>query len=267
MKPWSPSAVLLVCYAAFGQQPPERIAFEVASIKTAQPSPMGQMRVEMSADDGMLRYSNVTLKDCIRNAYRVKEFQVEGPDWIESARFDIAAKLPAGSSKAKVPEMLRALLEDRFKLTLHRETKDHAVYALMAAKGGAMLKTAETAVDGRGGRGGQMQSIQMDPAGVRLKASATTLAGLAEIISRFSERPVVDMTNIQGQYDFDLLFSPESTVGMMPPPGGERPSSTPSEGAPSIYDSVERYGLKLEPRKAPMEILIVDHIERTPTEN
>jgi uncharacterized protein (TIGR03435 family) len=112
-----------------------------------------------------------------------------------------------------------------------------------------------------------MQSIQMDPAGVHLKASATTLAGLAEIISRFSERPVVDMTSIQGQYDFDLLFSPESTVGMMPPPGGERPSSAPSEGAPSIYDSVQRYGLKLEPRKAPMEILIVDHIEKTPTEN
>jgi len=109
---------------------------------------MGQMRVEMSADNGMLRYSNVTLKDCIRNAYRVKRVSGGGPDWIESARFDIAAKLPAGSSKAKVPEMLQTLLEDRFKLTLHRETKDHAVYALMAAKGGAMLKPAETAVDG-----------------------------------------------------------------------------------------------------------------------
>jgi uncharacterized protein (TIGR03435 family) len=113
----------------------------------------------------------------------------------------------------------------------------------------------------------------MDPAGAHLKASSATLGTLAEMISRFSERPVVDMTNIQGQYDFDLVFSPESTRGVsamggtMPPPSGDHPSDAPSEGAPSIYDSVQRYGLKLEPRKAPMEILIVDQVEKTPTEN
>jgi uncharacterized protein (TIGR03435 family) len=287
MKSSTMCACLLSCCAAFGQQPPEKIAFEVASIKPAQPMPMGRMRIGMNADAGMLRYTNVTLKDCIRNAYRVKDFQVQGPDPIESARFDIVAKLPAGSSPDQIPEMLQALLADRFKLTLHRDTKEHAIYALVVGKGGAKLKPAQIAADeaaapgGNSGRGGMARNavvMQMDGAGAHLKAPSATLATLAEMISRFSERPVVDMTGIQGLYDFDLVFSPENMRGMrmgggMPPPGeGGHPApdgqtEAPAERAGSIYDSVQRYGLKLEPRKAPMEVLIVDHIEKTPTEN
>jgi uncharacterized protein (TIGR03435 family) len=214
---------------------------------------------------------------------------VQGPDWIDSARFDITAKLPDGSSPERIPEMLQALLADRFKLTLHRDTKEHAIYALVAGKGGPKLKPAEVqtseipagngpAAGGAPGKGGLPRGammIQMDPAGAHLKASSATLAGLAEMISRFSERPVLDMTGIQGQYDFDLVFSPETMRmrgpggGPMPPPGGgERsPADAPAERAGSIYDSVQRYGLKLEPRKAPMEVLIVDHLEKAPTEN
>jgi uncharacterized protein (TIGR03435 family) len=118
--------------------------------------------------------------------------------------------------------------------------------------------------------------MMIDPAGAHLKAPSATLATLAEMISRFTERPVVDMTGIQGQYDFDLVFAPETMRGMpggargpMPPPGegGRPPSDAPAEPAGSIYDSVQRYGLKLEPRKAPMEVLIVDHMEKAPTEN
>ena len=97
MKLWS---VLVFCGAAFGQQ------FEVASIKPAEPMPMGMMRIGMNADPGILRYTNVSLKDCIRAAYRVKDFQVEGPDWLGSARFDIQAKFPAGATEDQVPEML-----------------------------------------------------------------------------------------------------------------------------------------------------------------
>ena len=119
--------------------------------------------------------------------------------------------------------------------------------------------------------------MQMDPAGMHTKASSTTLANFAEMLSRFTERPVVDMTGIQGLYDFDLVFAPDSMRGMrmmgpgspMPPAGGadRAPADAPSEGAATIYTSVEKYGLKLEPRKAPMEILVVDRIEKTPTEN
>ncbi len=269
---------------AFGQQT-GKVAFEVASIKPSQPMPMGRMRIGMNTDGGMLRYSNVSLKDCIRNAYRVKDFQVQGPDWLDSARFDIVAKLPDGASKDQIPEMLQTLLAERFKLSLHRDTKEHAIYALVVGKGGPKLKPAEVqtgddatpgaAPGGRGGLPRGAMFMMIDPAGAHLKAPSATLSTLAEMISRFSERPVVDYTGIQGQYDFDLVFAPETMRNMpggkgmmMPPGGGEHPQTdAPAEPAATIYESVQRYGLKLEPRKAPMEMLIVDHIEKEPTEN
>jgi uncharacterized protein (TIGR03435 family) len=264
----------LACCAAMAQS-----TFEVASIKPADPQPMGRISVGMSTDAGMLRYTNVSLKDCIRVAYRVKDFQVEGPDFIGDTRFNITAKLPEGASEKQVPEMLQALLADRFKLTLHRETKDHAIYALVADKGGAKLKPAEVPTGdaapqpGSGGRGGGRGSMMMSmgPDGLHAKAASATLAGLGEMLSRFADRPIVDMTGIQGQYDFDLQFTPENMRGMPGGgmhggpggPGGE----APAESGGTIFDAVQKYGLKLEPRKAPMEILIVDHMEKAPTEN
>jgi uncharacterized protein (TIGR03435 family) len=284
MKPRILCISFLSCAVAFGQQPPQKTAFEVASIKPSKPQPMGRVMIRMDADAGMLRYSNVSLKDCIRVAYRVKDFQVQGPDWLGSERFDIVAKLPDGSSQDQIPEMLQALLADRFKLALHRETKEHAVYALVAAKDGPKLKPAEVPTGEAARPGGSAapgapprnaMMIQVDGLGAHLKAPSASLANLAEMISRFSERPVVDMTGIQGHYDFDLVFSPETMRGMpagmrvMAPPGEEArpPSAAPAEPAGSIYDSVRRYGLRLDPRKAPMEVLIVDRIEEVPTEN
>ena len=115
--------------------------------------------------------------------------------------------------------------------------------------------------------------VMLDPAGVHLKTPSATLANVADLLSRFVERPIVDMTGIQGQYAFDMTFAPEKMPnfprggGPMPPPGGDRPADAPSEQAVSIFDAVQHYGLKLDPRKAPLEILIIDHIEKTPTEN
>ena len=277
------------------------LSFEVASIKPAAPPEMGKIRIGMSVDGGMLRYTNASLKDVIKNAYRVKDFQIEGPDWLGSERFDIQAKFPTGATEKDVPEMLQSLLAERFKLALHRDTKDHAIYALVAGKDGAKLKrsdvqtaavepdepkapgggneragTSDVAkVAGPGGvgpRNGGAMMMMMDPSGMHLKAAATTLSGLAEAISHFTERPVVDMTGIQGQYDFDLVFSPETIRGMramtgpMPHQGGEQ-SEAPPEQAPNIVDAVQKYGLKLESRRGPLEILTIDHIEKTPTEN
>jgi uncharacterized protein (TIGR03435 family) len=286
--------VLLFCCAAFGQQ------FEVASVKPAAPMPLGQMRIGMNADGAMVRYTNVSLKDCIRTAYRVKDFQIQGPDWLSNARFDITAKLPEGATQEQVPEMLQALLAERFKLQLHRESKEHAVYALVVGKDGAKLKPAETEapaqaadkdkaaglvekrtmVAGGGGGmvGGQVprnaMMMAMGTNGAHLMAPSATLAGVADMLSRFAERPVVDQTGIQGRYNFDFTFTPETTQGIMPrmtmPPAGgaERPpADIPAERAGTIFEAVEQYGLKLEPRKAPLEFLIIDHVEKTPTEN
>ncbi|HZT37321.1 MAG TPA: TIGR03435 family protein [Bryobacteraceae bacterium] len=282
MKPGSLCALMTWCAVVFGDT--SKIAFEVASIKPAQPSPAGQMRIGLQADAAMLRYTNVSLKEVIRIAYRVKDFQIRGPDWIDSARFDIVAKLPAGASQDQIPEMLQDLLTERFTLATHRETKEHPIYALVVAKGGPKLKPAATAMPeppgpvpafGKGPMGRGAMMMMVDPNGVHLKAAAASLAALAEMISRFSERPVMDMTGVQGQYEFDLVFAPEAMHGMPgllktgPPPGdgGPAPAEASVDGAATIFDAVQRYGLKLEPRKAPVEIVVIDHIAREPTEN
>jgi uncharacterized protein (TIGR03435 family) len=237
--------------------------------------------VGMNVDAGMVRYSNVSLGQLIRTAFRMKEFQVDGPDWIGAARFDIVAKLPARSSQNHIPEMLQSLLVDRFKLAIHRGTREHTVYALEGGKDGPKLKPAkvsdgtlpDTGPDGNGSPHGAM-SMQMGPEGVHLKASSATLSSVAEMISQFTDRPVLDMTGISGQYDFDLTFFPETIRGLPPGPpapilpGGNEPAPSDSiVRRASIRESVERYGLRLELRKAPLETIIVDHVEKVPTEN
>ena len=281
MKPWILCAVFLS--VALGQET-GKIAFEVASIKPANPMPMGQVQIGMKVDGSLLQYSNVSLKECIRAAYRVKDFQVEGPDWLGSARFDIVAKLPEGSPRSQVPEMLQALLAERFKLALHRDSREHAVYAMVVAKGGAKLKPAEIAPPGDpapgpdAGRGetprGAIETT-LDSSGMHFKASAVPLAALADLVSHWCERPVVDQTGIEGLYDFDLAISPEALRDLpaggamtMRQGGGEPPPiDARAEPAGSIFEALQRYGLKLEPRKAPMEVLTVDRIEKEPTAN
>jgi uncharacterized protein (TIGR03435 family) len=294
----------LICCVALAAQ---GLQFEVVSIRPAKAMPMGQMMIGMNTDRGMLRYTNVALRDCIREAYRVKDFQVVGPDWLASERFDIEAKLPDGASRDQVPEMLQAMLADRFRLIVHRDTKEHAIYALTVSKSGPKLKTAEPTDDG--GKPGLDEKVdkmpsavqgevrrdamfmQMGPGGMHLTAHSITLANLAEMLSHFCERPVVDATGIEGNYAFELAFTPESMPrmpggGAPPPPPGmqqgvtvgtgkgplvagnqEGPSSEPIEVSESIHDALARYGLKLEPRKAPMEVVMVDQVEKTPTEN
>ncbi len=196
----------------------------------------------MRMDAGMLRY-RLTLKDYIRVAYRVNEFQVQGPDWIARAMFDVNAKLPAGASRGQVPEMLQSLLADRFQLKLRRETKEQSVYALVADKKGANLKPLPQGANGT-------YKVNMQADGVHLTASAT-LATLAERIGHFTDRPVVDGTGIEGFCIFDLLFS-------------GRPSA---EGPGSIEEALQKYGLSLQPRKSPTEFLIVDSAAKAPSDN
>lgn len=294
MKQWMVLATAVACGAAFCQEPAAKLSFEVVSIKPAAPQAPNQMRMLRGGDPGRARFTGFSLRDYIRIAYRVKDFQVEGPEWIDSDRFDVEGKLPEGTSESQEPEMLQTMLEERFHLKLHRETKDHAIFALVPGKGGPKLKPTEAKAvvggnlagppplpSGRGALPRNAMMMQIDDQGAHIKAAGVTLGQLSEMLSRFTERPVVDMTKIDGQYDFDLVISPENLRGrggpgggmmmMGPPPGagggeGDRPADAPMTGG-TIPEAVERYGLKLEPRKAAMEILVVDHIEKTPVEN
>ena len=254
---------------AFSQQPPDELRFEVASIKPSDPNPDNPMFVGMSADGAMVKYTNITLLDCIRGAYRVRDFQIVGPDWITKARFEITAKLPVRSSADQIPEMLQALLTERFKLEIRREMKTENVYALEVGNGGARLKPTERKKEtnspqalGPDGKPRPMMMFAFAPGGgVTITAPSASVESLVWLMSRFTARPMVDLTGIKGQYDFRLTFAAETNV---PPVLDGAP---PAEPAPSEFDAVKQYGFHLEARKAPIERLIITHLERTPTEN
>jgi uncharacterized protein (TIGR03435 family) len=306
---------LALAAAAYGQTPTAAPAFEVASIKPAGPlNPMmiksGQMRIGMKIDKARVDVGSLSLADLIRIAYRVKPYQVSGPDWMGAERFNIQATLPEGASPDQAPEMLQALLAERFKLKVHRESKEHAMYALVVAKNGPKLKESPPEVEApagesapsepglgkgqvringsmegkgvvvTGGPGGQMR-MSMGPGGtMHMEAAKMTLSSFAEMLSRFVDRPVVDMTELKGNYQVSLdlamedLRSMARSAGVMipGPGGGGEAGSAPANAASdpsgsSIFASMQQLGLKLEPRKAPVDLIVVDHLEKTPTEN
>jgi uncharacterized protein (TIGR03435 family) len=268
-------ACLASSILGFAQQATDKPRFEVASIKPSDPNAANAVWVGMSADRALVSYTNITLKDCIRAAYRVRDFQVIGPEWISDVRFEITAKLAVGASPDQIPEMLQVLLAERLKLTLRRDTKEQAVYALTAGKDGVDLKPAEAKIDdqsltalGSDGKPRPAMMFQFSPSGVRLTAASASLASFVELMSRFTERPVVDMTGLKGQYEFNLTFAPETIRGLPAASVlGSDGTTASSDPAPSVFDAVKQHGLRLEARKAPLEILTVTHLEKTPTEN
>ena len=237
------SGLLLSASAVFGQTADAKVEFEVASIKAAQPlaaqAAAGKLHVGMTIDGARVDIGSLSLADLIPIAFRVKPYQVSGPGWMSSERFDVIGKIPDGAGKEQVPEMLQALLADRFKLTIHRDNKDQPVYALVVGKNGSKLKEAvpepepppsaddskkgivigsadgsQTRViqDGKGlvVRGGQTGNMRMRPGpdgSMRMEASNMTMVALADALARFAGRPVIDMTELKGGYQVTLDLS------------------------------------------------------------
>jgi uncharacterized protein (TIGR03435 family) len=276
----------VISVAAFGQ------TFEVASIRLSAATGASHMNVGVHIDGAQVSCIALNLKDYISAAYKVKIYQIQGPDFIGGDRFDINAKLPAGATQDQVPDMLKALLADRFGMKFHRETKDFPVYGLVVAKSGVKMNKsapdpddpsdigkAVTNVTGSGGRGG----VHLDyghgsfftMADNKFTARKLPMSRFAEVLARFEDKPVVDMTDLKGSYDFDLEFTQEDYMAMLIrsaiaagvtlPPEALRMLSGSS--GDSLLNALERLGLKLETRKAPLEVLVIDHIEKTPTEN
>jgi uncharacterized protein (TIGR03435 family) len=257
---------LMAGWAAWGQTAAP-LSFEVASVKPAVPCcAPGQWR-EGKAGVDRIDFPNVTLRYCLAFAYGVKEYQISGPAWLGSSRFDILAKGSEGTRHEQLPDMMQALLAERFKLQVHHETKEFGVIALIVGKNGPKLK--ESPPPPGGGGDGAMIGMSMSGTGVgRMEVKQGNMTALANTLSRMLGSPVVDTTGLAGRYDFDLEFSPDDSRGMMTMPattGGALPSV--SEPVASIYSSIQQLGLKLEARKVPMDAIVVDAAEKTPTGN
>jgi uncharacterized protein (TIGR03435 family) len=283
--------VLLTAFAslaAFSQTPAAQPEFEVASVKASTQSAMQQLNLGVHIDGAMVTYTAATLRDYIRWAYNVKQNQISGPDWIASDRFDVVAKLPSGATRDQVPAMLQALLADRFKLKVHRDAKDFPVYALIVGKNG--IKMTESAPDpvtddNAPGKANVDVNVSMGPRGAavslgkgssmsfdaqRIVAKKITMSYLADSLARFVDRPVVDMTNLKGNYDFTLDYNMDDLRAVIlssAPPGTPLPPKPEGDPGVSLMDSLQAAGLRLEPRKAPLEIIVVDHLEKTATAN
>lgn len=283
----------LAAVVTFAQATPP--AFEVASIKAAAPQTQGRMMVRMGGDPGRVDYANVSLKDVLARAFEVKRFQVHGPAWLDSERYDITAKVPDGVKPDQIPAMLRTLLTERFKMEVHKESKDESVYALIVGKGGPKLtksedtkeeappKTYASPQEARAHppKGAMMMTMSDGPGGnARMQANGITLDRLSDMLSNMLDRPVVNMTGIEGNYDIALDVSMESLAGMKGmaigprmaggpggpggPEHGPAPDAAPSA---SIFTAIQQLGLKLDPRKAPVDFVVIDRADKTPTEN
>jgi uncharacterized protein (TIGR03435 family) len=223
----------------------------------------GQWR-ESKAGDDRIDFRYVTLKYCLAFAYRLKEYQVSGPPWIGELRFDIVAKAPDGTRHDQLPEMVKALLAERFRLETHQEKKEFSVYALMVGKSGPKLKESPPA--GEGAPEGASFGMSMNGSVGKLEVRRATMTALASTLPRLVGKPVVNLTGLEGRYDFELEFSREDLSGyVLPSPEGVIP--TASEGGVSLFVSIQRLGLRMEPQKQPLDTIVVDRGEKTPTEN
>ena len=223
----------------------------------------------MGGDPGMVDYKNVSLKMVIARAYEIKELQVSGPDWLSTERFDILAKVPPKTPKGQIPLMLQNLLAERFKLTVHRERKVMPMYAMVVGKSGFKLKPVGGEPEGR-------MRMKVGPKGLQM-SGPTTLAALSDGLSQMMDRPVVDMTGIPGTYQIDLEWVPDEREGggmMATMKGMAEAASGDPHGDPlgphgqSLSGALqEKLGLKMEARKSPVDMLVVDGAEKVPTEN
>lgn len=282
-------AGFVVSLAACAQPP---LQFEVATIKPAEAIIAGagqRVNVGVHIDSGRFVGSSLTLRDYLTAANNVRIYQIEGPEWITSARFDLNAKIPDGvtlTNETLLP-MLRDLLAERFALKSHRTQKEFPVYALVQLKDG--IKAVEAPldpVDGRGvtigGSGGATGTVISLGRGSILSIGGNKVEGkkfgmqvLADTLARFVDRPVVDQTGLTATYDITLELTPEDfqalmvrsavAAGVTLPPQAMRVLDTAS--GDSLHDALAKIGLKLEAKKVPLDVIVVDSVNRTPTEN
>ena len=244
-----PARVVLLFFSAallFAQP-----AFDVASVKPGGPvRPDGLLDIDLgTASHGTVTLSNTTLSECLQYAYGLTtEQQITGPDWIRdrSIRFQIVAKAPSETPIEQLRLMLQRLLNERFRIEMHREKKKIPHFELTVGKNGPRMPASES--------GGV--SVRRDYGRGRLSYSNLSMNALAMLLSRQLKQPVFNNTALEGGYDIDLSWAPE-----------DAPPETDAAAKPDIFGAIQQLGLKLEASRQPLEVLVIDRADKTPVAN
>lgn len=291
------SMFVLACGIACAQSNP---AFEVASVKLAAPGkgvPADLMRLSDgpgTPDPEHFIYTNVPLGRILVRAFDVQPFQFSGP--IPDGRYDINAKFAPGTTKEQINLMLQNLLAERFRMKIHHEKRNVQGFELMVAKNGVKMKESGAPIGPQvlpqdtvgvpdGGRGGYIETSKdksgatelapgrkgriLLPLGAgrqRISARLQTLADIVSMCQSQIRQPVIDKTGLTGTYDFNVDFSMSAQPSSPEPPSGSPLSDIKDEGLP-FAAAIQSLGLKLQPAKLWIDVIVIDHIEKIPTAN
>jgi uncharacterized protein (TIGR03435 family) len=288
------AGLLMASAAVFAQG----LEFEVASIKPVGPIVPGsnqQVSAGIHIDGNQFRANFLSLKEIMAIGYGMRLYQIESPDWTAAERFDISAKMPVLEAGRTMKEdefspMVRKLIEERFQIKTHRLSKDFPIYALVQLKDGIKAKEDEldaidpnnkdgVTVGGTGGAQGTAISLgrgaTMTVGGNRIEAKKVSMLVLAEVLARFMDKPVQDQTGVTKTYDVTIDLTPEDFQALMIRAAVASGVTLPPQAlaimekasGDSLHEALAKLGLKLEPKKVPMDMLIVDSLNRQPSEN
>ena len=254
-KPW---AVFLVGFSAIlaGQDTP-RFSFEVASVKPMPEGSYGRgwgstgIAPPIQGDPAEITLTDVSLVGILCRAYDLRPVDIHAPEWMESRRYSIVAKIPADAPKGHIAEMLQNLLADRFQMKLHWETKEESGYLLTLTGGDPKLKKSAP-------NAGRRIGMRLDG---HFEWYAHTMTDLANSLTVMMGGPVVNRTDLAGSFDITVDAAPDSMPGFRFGRGGE-------SALPTIFAALRQLGLKLEPaKKLPVKYLVIDSALKVPTEN
>ncbi len=280
---------VLLAVAGLGQPRLSGPEFEVASVKataaTVREASEAGRAIGLRVNGTRVEIASGSLTYLIAIACRVERNRVSGPDWMVSQRFDIQAKIPEGASQEQVPEMLQALLAERFNLRFHREPRQLDVYSLLVGIEGPKMK--EASADGKSaqpttaGPGKRVRLIVMqnDFGGANtvsvlngyrtvFEGERVTMHDLGSALQRYLDKPLVDKTGLRGEYEIALEVPRRGIrAGGLGDPGVASPDSISSEPDVSIFSTIKSLGLRLEQQKTTFDYIVVDHLEKAPAPN
>jgi len=239
--------IVIAVLALAGLALAQSSGFEVATIKVNDSGSGGSNFSGLR--NGILAGRNISLKTMLQEAFGFSPLRVIGPAWLDTSRFDLAGKAPQGVPDTEFMPMLQVLLKERFHVEAHRETREMPVYDMVIASGGIKMLPYDPTRKFEG----------INPHGNMIFAPAVTMPELATRMTGSAGRPVIDKTGLEGKYSVVLIFMRlEATAA----------ETAAADAPPDFFTAVQQQlGLKLEPKKEPIEVLVVDHADRMPTEN